>query len=294
MKFLLLSVDVIITSDHGMARVYPDNQTIYLEDYVDLDKFDIIDYSPAASLRPTGKSQKTVEKRTLKLFNQLSGKHPNMTVYLKPGSIPSSEIKSMNTTGENGLTPKRLHYSANPRIMNIVISADIGWIITDSRTNTYRSNIGVHGYDNKYREMHQLFLATGPSFKAGEEIFETFSSVNVYPLICSILGLSPAPNNGSLANVANLLSNNSIPPEKIYEIEESSPLESSTNKGAIVTENSGGTVTAGIIGFLVGASLMIVIFIVFYKKGKLKIAPSTNYSNLDEMKINVIGETELY
>jgi len=45
--------------------------------------------------------------------------------------------------------------------------------------------------------MQAIFMANGPAFKKGLELN---SSVNldVYPLICHLLGLSPAPNNGTL------------------------------------------------------------------------------------------------
>ena len=41
-----------------------------------------------------------------------------------------------------------------------------------------------------------------------------------------------------------------------------------------------------IIGFLVGASLMTLVFVIFYKKGKLKIITAKEYSSLqDDAKI---------
>ena len=52
--------------------------------------------------------------------------------------------------------------------------------------------------------MHPFFAAMGPSFKKGSKVM-TFNSVDVYPMLCTILGLKPAPNNGSMDVVAELL-----------------------------------------------------------------------------------------
>ena len=57
--------------------------------------------------------------------------------------------------------------------------------------------------------MHPFFMAMGPSFKPGESV-ESFNSVDVYPLMCELLGLDPAPNNGSLKVVKELLQHEKI------------------------------------------------------------------------------------
>ena len=52
--------------------------------------------------------------------------------------------------------------------------------------------------------MHPFFIAMGPSFKTGATV-NFFNMVDIYPLMCHILHLTPAPNNGSLYVVKNLL-----------------------------------------------------------------------------------------
>lgn len=63
---------------------------------------------------------------------------------------------------------------------------------------------GDHGYEVNNPSMEPIFVAVGPSFRqkftAGE-----FSNVDVYPLVCTILGLPPGPNNGSLDNIYSIL-----------------------------------------------------------------------------------------
>ena len=52
--------------------------------------------------------------------------------------------------------------------------------------------------------MHPFFLAQGPTFKEGF-VSEPFENVNIYSLMCHLLGIEPAPNNGSLQAVQHLL-----------------------------------------------------------------------------------------
>ena len=63
---------------------------------------------------------------------------------------------------------------------------------------------GNHGFSNDFKSMHPFFIAHGPVFKRGY-ISEPFNSVDVYPLICKILNIQPAPNNGSLDNIQHIL-----------------------------------------------------------------------------------------
>ena len=49
-----------------------------------------------------------------------------------------------------------------------------------------------------------FFLAQGPALKEGF-VSEPFENVNVYSLMCHLLGIKPAPNNGSLQAVQHLL-----------------------------------------------------------------------------------------
>lgn len=45
--------------------------------------------------------------------------------------------------------------------------------------------------------MQAIFIASGPSFKEAFEI-DTMLNLNVYSLVCNILHLNPAPNNGTV------------------------------------------------------------------------------------------------
>ena len=63
---------------------------------------------------------------------------------------------------------------------------------------------GNHGYDNRLSSMKPIFLARGPNIKE-HQIAPTFRSVDIYPMICKILGITPSPNNGSLTFTSDFL-----------------------------------------------------------------------------------------
>lgn len=171
-------VNVIIVADHGMAAYYP-NQVTFLDDYFNLDEMtekilwtnEIIQIFPKA-----GKTEEIYSK-----INKL----PHTTCWRK------AEI------------PARLNYSDSKRIAPIVCSSEMGWITTNHKKyDDWYKDLddltrprGAHGYDNKYKEMQATFIAHGQAFKKSY-IAEPFENVEVYNLMCKILGLKPAPNDG--------------------------------------------------------------------------------------------------
>ena len=65
---------------------------------------------------------------------------------------------------------------------------------------------GDHGGDNLVESMHPVLVARGPAFKKN---YTTGSlkihSVDVYSLMCFLLNLKPAENNGTFDNIKNLI-----------------------------------------------------------------------------------------
>ena len=70
---------------------------------------------------------------------------------------------------------------------------------------TFSAYKGAHGYDNDLEAMRTFFVARGPAFKNGYHS-KVFSAVDFYPMMCHILGITPAPNNGSLETVEPMFS----------------------------------------------------------------------------------------
>jgi len=175
------SLNVIISSDHGMTTVKkrPQVDEIILNKYVNLirlNSFELLDYGGYGILTPRkGKEQE--------VFDALS-KAPNLTVYKK------EEI------------PESFHLAKNVRIQPIMIIADLGFNL-NSRFIVY-VNKGDHGYHNDHMDMKTIFRAFGPDFKKNY-LTEPFDSIHIYPLMCKLLQINPAPNNGSLFFTEHML-----------------------------------------------------------------------------------------
>ncbi|KAM7382815.1 hypothetical protein PAMP_002522 [Pampus punctatissimus] len=175
------SLNVIITSDHGMTTVKkrPQVDEIILQNYLDLLKlnsFEILDYGGFGILTPRpGKEQE--------VFDALSNA-PNLTVYKK------NEI------------PENFHLAKSERLPPIVVMADLGFNL-NSRFIVY-VNKGDHGFHNGEMDMKTIFRAFGPNFKKNF-LSEPFDSIHIYPLMCNLLHIEPAPHNGSLAVTENML-----------------------------------------------------------------------------------------
>ena len=63
----------------------------------------------------------------------------------------------------------------------------------------------MHGFDPNSADMHPIFFARGPDFANKKEEQEPFTNLDLYPLCCFLLGIEPAPNNGSLAELHSYL-----------------------------------------------------------------------------------------
>jgi predicted AlkP superfamily pyrophosphatase or phosphodiesterase len=178
---LLDRVNLVLVSDHGMTPRSRD-RVIFLDDFIDLADVEVIDWSPVAAIRP-------LEGREGEVYRGLRGAHPHLQVYRK------AEI------------PERWHYRDHRRILPILAVADEGWAISTreyfaSHPNAYGG--ATHGYDNAARSMQATFIAAGPDFRQGA-VVPPFQNIHVYELLCHLLGLAPAPNDGSLDSVRVLL-----------------------------------------------------------------------------------------
>jgi len=58
--------------------------------------------------------------------------------------------------------------------------------------------------------MHPIFISHGPAFKKNFTI-KPFNNVDIYPLMCLVLGITPGVNNGTLSNVIDMVNESFIP-----------------------------------------------------------------------------------
>ena len=126
--------------------------------------------------------------------------------------------------------------------------------------------MGNHGYNNSLPSMHPVFLARGPAFRQ-DYVKPSMRSVDLYPLMCHILGLRPLANNGSLANVQDLL---------LVGPSTAPPFASATSPSS---SNPPGGVTPGYsyapaVGSLLGVAMVLGFLMVFVKQVTLKQLPT--------------------
>jgi len=173
-------VNIIITSDHGMANV-PNKNYINMTAIVDPKLYKFYGSSPVWSILPNPGKEDEVYNGFLK-----ASKTSDFKVYKK------ADI------------PEVYHYKNNRRILPILLVSSENWDIAPWAEDEGGSVHGNHGYNNSIASMHPFFIAHGPDFKKGF-LSKPFRNIDIYPLMCHLLGVSPRPNNGTLDNVKDLL-----------------------------------------------------------------------------------------
>jgi predicted AlkP superfamily pyrophosphatase or phosphodiesterase len=128
-------------------------------------------------------------------INPAAGKADSVLLFLQKGKGFKAYRKSE--------VPARLNYGTNPRIPEIVVIADSSWSI-GTRPDGSGIRSGAHGYDNANTDMHAIFYAAGPAFKRGYS-FDRLNNTDIYNLICKILKIKPAKNDGNPDNIYHLL-----------------------------------------------------------------------------------------
>lgn len=184
---ILEQVNLIFTSDHGMAP-YKMRNAVVLDEMFD-----------------TGDAERVF---WVGEFTQ---------IFPKPGkedaiydAIKAKLPKTANIYRRSEF-PKRFKFGKNKRIAPLVVIPKAGTVITtrermnraekDGRLDAVR---GAHGYDNDIVEMRSMFVGHGGQFKRGY-VAKPFEAVDVYELICKILGIEPAKNDGNLKRIKSVL-----------------------------------------------------------------------------------------
>ncbi|WP_440222632.1 ectonucleotide pyrophosphatase/phosphodiesterase [Dokdonella sp. MW10] len=177
--------NLVVVSDHGMASTSPE-RVIRLDDVVPLDDVHVVMWGVLTGLVPKVGSETLVERRLL-------APHEHMTCRRK------SEL------------PPELHYGRHPRVPPLLCIADHGWIIFSHAIMARKDHfsLGEHGYATDHPDMRAIFMASGPAF-AKRRVIAPFDNVDVYPLLARVLGVTPEPNDGDLAEVADALA---VPPD---------------------------------------------------------------------------------
>jgi predicted AlkP superfamily pyrophosphatase or phosphodiesterase len=174
-----LPIDLVVVSDHGMAKVE--------DGWVTLDQFaDLAGFETVGSLL----YGKTEEDRA-RVYNKLKKASDKFVAY---------RLKDV---------PAGLDYNQNPREGDPVVVATGPYAIRahgpPAGTEDHPPTIGAHGYDaRKMPEMKASFVAAGPDIVAGKTV-APFENVNLYPWLAHLLSLDAPKSDGSLNVLAGTL-----------------------------------------------------------------------------------------
>jgi predicted AlkP superfamily pyrophosphatase or phosphodiesterase len=175
---LHLPIDLVVVSDHGMARVEGD--------WINLDKFVSLDHVQSAGplLYPDSEADAN------RIYQKLKAADAKFLVYRR------------------AQFPAYLHYNSNAREGDPVIVPKGPYVIRAHAPEGGREGftpVGEHGYDPyEMHEMRAIFFAAGPDIRSGITV-KPFENVNVFPLLTKILGLENPPIDGSFSVLSGVL-----------------------------------------------------------------------------------------
>jgi alkaline phosphatase D len=170
-------INLIILSDHGMEAVSPSR------------------YISIKAVVPERMIASISGGNPVYLINPADGKKDSVLYLL-------NKSKGLKAWSKSNL-PARWHYGTNPRIPEIVVVADSSWSI-GTRPDGSSVKGGAHGYDNSNSDMFSIFYAAGPSFRKNYK-FKELNNIDVYDLVCRILNISPAKNDGDPSHTKGIL-----------------------------------------------------------------------------------------
>jgi predicted AlkP superfamily pyrophosphatase or phosphodiesterase len=188
---LNLPVDMVVLSDHGMAKVQ--GEWITLEQYFpEAAAFEKI-VSPGLYARTDADAQRAYEA--------LRGKSDKFDVYRRAQMPAALHDDSSARSGDpiivtNG--PYLVRFSAAGQSSNMMAP------------NARHDEVGAHGFDPaRVPDVKASFFAAGPDIRSGVTL-EPFENVNVYPLLAKLLGLDishlkTGPIDGDLRVLAPIL-----------------------------------------------------------------------------------------
>lgn len=174
-----LPVDLVVVSDHGMAKT--EDAWITLDQFADLKGFE----TDGALLYAKDEADR------VRVYDELKKASSQFMVFRR------------------ARVPAALHYDENAREGDPVVIATGPYAIRAHGPKAGSPDrppiAGMHGFDPRTMpEMKASFFAEGPDILPGRTVLP-FENVNVYPWIAHLLGLRPAKNDGNLNILAGTL-----------------------------------------------------------------------------------------
>ncbi|XP_034999846.2 ectonucleotide pyrophosphatase/phosphodiesterase family member 1 [Hippoglossus stenolepis] len=202
-------VDLMIVSDHGMEEASCEKAAFVSTYQEKTDDFKVIQ-GPAARIRPARLPDDYFSFDYAGLVKNLSCKAADqpMRPYLK----------------EN--LPKRMHFANNKRIERGHLYMKEGWQAALNSKEIKYCTGGFHGSDNLFTSMQAIFIGYGPGFKSNT-VVPPFENIELYNVMCDLLGIRPSPNNGTHGSMNHLLTRPLHLPVHPAQLSHESPCETS-------------------------------------------------------------------
>ncbi len=172
------SLNIIVTSDHGMGEISRD-RLVVLGDHIDTSMVEMTMGSNSVY------NLKIKEGFVDAVYSKL--KMVEHVQVFKPEEIPAY-----------------LNYGSHSRITDLHVVADSSWSVFYVKGKRYYDFGGTHGYDNTNPDMDAIFYGSGPAFKRNYRS-EKFNNVDLYNLMCKMLNIRPALNDGDTSIVYQML-----------------------------------------------------------------------------------------
>jgi predicted AlkP superfamily pyrophosphatase or phosphodiesterase len=174
-------IHLLLTSDHGMASANV-AQVIPVESVADLTGVVATFDGPVTSLHVGDPA------RAIQLRDQINSKLQHGRAYLR------QEL------------PERFQYREDPRGGDVIAVMEEGWTLRRAGAKPPRmEHWGTHGWDPALASMRAVFVAMGPTIRAGVAI-EPVENVDVYPFMTELLGLRAAAGiDGRSGRIASMV-----------------------------------------------------------------------------------------
>ncbi|KAL5499827.1 hypothetical protein EMCRGX_G011290 [Ephydatia muelleri] len=178
-------VNVMIVSDHGMTAL-DKKKVAYISDYLPSQ------YAQGATYPSYGVNAEINLSNQVAAFNALN----------QSATAANAPFKAYLRTN----IPSRYHSGTinQQRFGDIYLIGDLGSYIYPTKSYSPTSYLGNHGYDNQLTDMQSIFVASGPAFKQGY-VHPGFENIELYNLMCGLLGIVPSPNNGTAGSLNAML-----------------------------------------------------------------------------------------
>ena len=176
-------VYLVVVSDHGQSGIDRNTEPLILSNVTNLDGLTVVDHGTVAFINfpaPDNQREKSIRNAINRSWNHGQ-------------AMLLSEV------------PADWHVSESAGFAEIIVQADPGFLVFSSAQEARKTSPGDHGWAPEFRDMHGIFLASGPGIPHGVQI-PPIEVVDVYPLLMKILGLPVTTSiDGNLSLLPPLL-----------------------------------------------------------------------------------------